>query len=100
MKDANGRIYQATHYFAPLGKLSIPATAPIIQIEEIEGKKYLNISSSILVKNLFVWFVGVEAQLEENFVDIIPGETLNIEVKTNASDQELTHCMRTMWLNR
>ena len=100
MKDANGKPYQSTHYFASLGKLSIPATAPIIQIDDINGKKYLSISSSILVKSLFVWFVGIEAQLEENFVDIIPGKAIKIEVKTNASTQELTHCMRTMWLNQ
>lgn len=100
MKDANGRIYQATHYFAPIGNLSIPATAPIIQIDEIEGKRYLNISSSILVKNLFVWFSKVEAALDNNFMDVMPGIPLRIEIKSNASTEELIHCMRTMWLNQ
>ena len=100
MKDANGKIYQATHYFAPLGKLSIPATAPLIQIDEIEGKRYLSISSSILVKNLFVWFPGVEATLENNFMDIIPAVPLSVEVKSKSSTEELIRCMRTLWLNR
>ena len=100
LKDANGAPYQATHFFVPLGDLAIPATAPIVDILDINGAKFLTASSGILVKNLFVWFPGTEATLENNFMDVIPGIPLCLRIKSDASTEKLTHCLRSMWLNR
>ncbi|SDC68883.1 beta-mannosidase [Williamwhitmania taraxaci] len=99
MEDASGKQYLATHYFAPLGDLSLPATEPIMQVAERNGKKVLTLSSGIVVKNLFVWFSGIDARLDENFVDIIPGAPLTVEIHTKASVGELTATIKAQWLN-
>jgi len=100
LKDATGKQYRAIHYIATLGKLSIPTTEPVLEIEEINGRKYLTIFSGIMIKNLFVWFPGIDARLNDNFVDVIPGEPLTIEIKSAASVEELNRGMRSQWLNQ
>lgn len=54
------------------------------------GNAYnLSLSSDVIARDVYLTFGDQDVQVSGNFIDLIPGEAINITVKTSASFEEL-----------
>ncbi|MRT92051.1 glycoside hydrolase family 2 protein [Ancylomarina sp. 16SWW S1-10-2] len=77
----NGKkISTKIHYFDVPKNLKLPKTDISIDIEETKEGTYLNVSSNALVQNLYLYDKRSGLVLQDNYFDLLPGETKRIKV--------------------
>jgi beta-mannosidase len=59
----------------------------------------LRVESQQLARDVYVSFGNVDARLSDNYFDLLPGESLELEMKSSASLEELQQAMKAMSLS-
>jgi len=78
-----------THYFAKNINLSLKPTEIEVNFKETDDGKYISLKSKYLVKLLYVSFKDDKAFFDDNFFDLIPGETYFIRCKDSFIKKEM-----------
>ncbi|MCG8578836.1 MAG: hypothetical protein MI866_02905, partial [Bacteroidales bacterium] len=78
--DDNGIISSKNHYFEPTKDLLLPEADINIDIANEDDGTYLNISSNALVRHLYLYDNDSELVLNDNYFDLLPGESKKIRV--------------------
>ena len=76
-------------YLAPVKEVHLkPATLKVKTVNSSGGYK-ISIASPVLARDVYLSFGAIDAKLSDNYFDILPGETVEITVSTNATLDEL-----------
>ena len=78
-----------THYFAKSITLLLKPTEIVVDFKETDQGNYISIKSNNLVKQLCIMFNGDDGLFDDNYFDVIPGETYFIRCKYSYSKNEL-----------
>jgi beta-mannosidase len=85
-------------FFVPTRQVQLRATKIDSQLKR-EGNGYrLTLTSKSLARSVYVNFSGVDAKVSDNYFDIIPGQTVEIEITTSASLEQLQPALKIMSL--
>lgn len=76
-------------FFAPEKELALPMANVGAELKS-EGDGYsLILHSENLARHVFVDFGDTEATVSDNYLDLLPGESVKVSIKTTASENEL-----------
>jgi beta-mannosidase len=82
-------VSQNLNYLAPTKQVHL-LPAKIDFALTPSGNAYnLRLSSDVIARDVYLTFGDQDVQVSDNFIDLIPGEAINITVKTSASFEEL-----------
>ena len=68
------------HYFVHPKDLELKEPEILVSIDEIDGVSYLNVTSNTLVRNLYLYDERSGLVLEDNYFDLLSGETKKVKV--------------------
>lgn len=81
------------NYFAPTKQIHLlPAKIDAV-LTGGSGSFKLELSSNVLARDVYVTFGDLDVHLEDNYIDLIPGEPVSITVKSAASLEQLKKSM-------
>jgi beta-mannosidase len=76
-------------YMAPTFEIHLPP-APLKTELAKNGDSYrLKVSSPVLARSVYISFGEVNAEVPDNYFDLLPGQTVEIAIKSAASEDEL-----------
>ena len=84
LSDNEGIITRNQLYFDKPKNLDLPVVEPEIAIEKVDTGYELTLSSSKLIKNLYLEYPGIEGHFSDNFFDLLPGEKKAVFFETSA----------------
>jgi beta-mannosidase len=85
-------------YFAPTKQVRLPE-AHISTELSADGSSYrVKLSSQALARSVYVSFGGAEAELSDNYFDLIPNRPVEITIQSKASADELRKALRVVSL--
>lgn len=92
--DGGKRLSQQVVYFVPAKALPL-ARAKIDSELRADGDGYLlTLRAPQLVRALWIEFDGVDATLDDNALDLVPGETMTIRLRADANLDTLRRTLR------
>jgi beta-mannosidase len=85
-------------YFEKPKNLILPAVDPEIQVEKNDRGYRILVSTQVFIKNLYLEFPGIDGHFDRNFLDILPGEKVEIifETKSEIPNQNLKPVFRSL----
>ncbi len=85
-------------YLVPTKQIHLPQAQISSELTK-DGDTYrLRLSSSVLARSVYISFGDVEAKLSDNYVNLVPGESLDIRVDTSKPVEELRSKMKVVSL--
>jgi beta-mannosidase len=76
-------------YLAPTVEIHLPP-APLKTELAKNGDSYrLTVSSPVLARSVYISFGDLDAEVSDNYFDLLPGQTVEIAIKTAASEEAL-----------
>ncbi len=76
-------------YMAPTFEVHLPP-APLKTELAKNGESYrLRVSSPVLARSVYISFGEVDAEVSDNYFDLLPGQTVEIAIKTAANEDAL-----------
>ena len=78
----------AIHYFAHPKDMKLPDPAITLEIIPGNSEVTLELTSDVLAKNVFLQLDG--CHFSDNFFDILPGETVHVELDTDIPAEEIS----------
>lgn len=92
--DGGKRLSQQVVYFVPAKALALPRPA-IDSALRADGDGYvLTLRSATLVRALWIAFDGLDATLDDNALDLVPGATVTIRLRADADLATLQKALR------
>jgi beta-mannosidase len=85
-------------YLAPTRNIHLPRAAVTTELSGSGGNYHLRLSSPVLARSVYVSFGGNEARLSDNYVDLLPGESLDLAITSSATLEELRSSLKTISL--
>jgi len=79
LSDGATVISENLMYFHRVKELHLPSGAPLVATEIIEGGLRLRLQADRLIKNLYLQAEGVSGTFNDNFFDLLPGETTYVD---------------------
>jgi beta-mannosidase len=76
-------------YFVPAKEVHLPAPQITADLREEGGPYRLRLSSKTLARSVYVSFSNTDAQLSDNYLDLIPGQAVDLTVSSKASAEQL-----------
>jgi beta-mannosidase len=77
-------------YVAPTKEVHLkPAVLQAQMSRAGSGSYKISISSPVLARDVYLSFGSIDAKVSDNYFDILPGETVNVTLSTNATLDEL-----------
>jgi beta-mannosidase len=80
-------------YFAPTKEVHLPATHIENQFTGANGAYTLHLSSGVLARSVYVSFGDDDANLSDNYFNILPGESRDIHVESKTGIDQLKKSM-------
>jgi len=85
-------------YLAPTVEIHLPP-APLKTELTKSGDSYrLRVSSPVLARSVYISFGEVDAEASDNYFDLLPGQSMEIAIKTPASEDALRTGLKVMSL--
>ena len=76
-------------YLAPTVEIHLPP-APLKTELAKNGDSYrLTVSSPVLARSVYISFGDLDAEVSDNYFDLLPGQTVEIAIRTAASEDAL-----------
>jgi len=94
----NDLVSQNLVYIAPTKEVHLPAAQLKVETTGAAGKYTVRISSPVLARSVYLSFGKVDAEVSDNYFNILPGESLAVTVKTKASAEELKSSLKVVSL--
>lgn len=85
-------------YLAPTKEVHLKPAHLTIETTGANGHYSIRISSSVLARSVYLSFGSLDAQVSDNYFDLMPGETREISVTTGASPDALKAQLRVISL--
>ena len=85
-------------YLVPTKHFALPPTTVESELTNSGGSYRLRLSSKLLARSVYVSFGALDVQLSDNYVDLLPGEPAEIDVKSTATLDELKANLKVMSL--
>ena len=86
---ASGVLSSNLVYLAPTVQILLPP-APLTTELTKSGQEYgLKVSSPVLARSVYVSFGDIDADVSDNYFDLLPGQSASITIKTQANEDTL-----------
>jgi beta-mannosidase len=85
-------------YLVPTKHFALPPATVSSELAGSSGACRLRLSSKVLARSVYVSFGALDVQLSDNYVDLLPGEPVEIALKSAAGLDELTTHLKTISL--
>jgi len=92
--DGATLLSQQVVYFVPAKALALSSARIDTELRADGGGYVLTLRSSTLVRALWVAFDGVDATLDDNALELVPGETVTIRLRSEADLDTLRDALR------
>lgn len=98
LKDGTATISQNITYLVPTAQIALPHPAIQSELTVAGGGYKLRLSSATLARSVYVSFGDNDAELSDNYFDLLPGEPVEIAIQSKANAEQLRSTMRIMSL--
>jgi beta-mannosidase len=72
-------------YLAPVKEIHLKPVALKVEATGANGRYKIRVSSPVLARSVYLSFGNLDAQLSDNYFDLLPGETVEIAATSAAS---------------
>lgn len=95
----NGReVSSNIAYFVPTAQLNLPHAAIVPELSGTAGTYLLKLSSAGLARSVYVSFGDNDAEISDNYFDLLPNEPTELSIHSKAGLEELRAAMKIMSL--
>jgi len=81
LSDGAKAISENLLYFHPVKELHLPSGAPLVSTRKTDDGIRLRLHADRLIKNLYLQAEGVPGAFSDNFFDLLPGETVQVDFR-------------------
>lgn len=81
-------------FFAASRDLQLPHPEIAADLVPAGDRYMVTLRSPVLARSVYVSFDGVDAEFSDNYLDIVPGQPVTIEIRSSASPDELKAKLR------
>ncbi len=85
-------------YLAPTVEIHLPPAPLKSELTKIDGGYRLRVSSPVLARSVYASFGDLDVDVSDNYFDLLPGQTVEVTIKTGASEQALRSAMKVISL--
>jgi beta-mannosidase len=85
-------------YFVPISAVRLPEAHIESRWTPANGAYELHLSSKVLARSVYVSFGDTDAQLSDNYFDLLPGEPVTVTVASKSSLSQLEKSLKVMSL--
>jgi len=82
------------YFFTPMKDVRLPQPEIKANIEPAGDGYRVTLQAAQLARDVYVSFADIDAKFSDNYVDLLPGETVQFEVKSKASLDQLQKAMK------
>ena len=76
-------------YLSPTHEVHLPPAAIQTDVQQASGGYRVRLSSPVLARSVYLNFGALDAELSDNFMDLLPGQPVEVMVKTAAPADQL-----------
>lgn len=81
-------------YLAPTKAVQLPQAKLAAELDGAPGRYTVRVSAPVLARDVFLDFGNLDAQFDDNYFDLLPGETRRIHLSSKAPLEKLRQQMR------
>ena len=81
-------------FLEPAKELQLPSPRITNALSQEAGAYRLRVTSDVLARDVYVSFPGQEATYSDNYIDILPGQTVGVKVMSPASLDQLRSALK------
>jgi beta-mannosidase len=85
-------------YVVPTRQISLPQAAVASELTQAGDGYRLRLSSPVLARSVFVSFGALDAEISDNYFDLLPGESIDVDVKSAAELDALRSSLKVVSL--
>jgi beta-mannosidase len=85
-------------YLAPTVEIHLPSANLKTELMTAGDAYRLKVSSPVLARSVYINFGDADAGLSDNYFDLLPGQTVEISVKSKANEDALREALKVMSL--
>ncbi len=85
-------------YLAPTVEVHLPSAALKTELTKGADAYHLKVSSPVLARSVYISFGEVDAEVSDNYFDLLPGQTTEIVIKTAAGEEALRSALKVISL--
>ena len=82
------------YFFTPIKDVQLPPPEIKSNIDAAGNGYRVTLKASQLARDVYLSFADLDAKFSDNYIDLLPGETAQIEVKSEASLDQLRQAMK------
>jgi len=86
------------YFFTPMKDITLPQPEITANIETAGNGYRVTLHSAQLARDVYLSFGNANAKFSDNYIDLLPGETAQIEVTSKASLEQLRQAMKVVSL--
>ncbi len=76
-------------YLAPTVEVHLPVAALKTEMIKTGDSYHLKVTSPVLARSVYISFGDVDADVSDNYFDLLPGQTVEVTIKTQAGEDAL-----------
>ncbi|TKG93428.1 glycoside hydrolase family 2 protein [Puteibacter caeruleilacunae] len=93
----NGKkIADNIYYFRPVKDLKLPKPQIETKVVKSENGYKITVSTDKLAKNIYFWIDGIEGFFSDNYFDVLPGQSTEIEFQTKETIEDFAGKLKTI----
>ena len=85
-------------YLAPTFEIHLPPAPLKTELTKNSDSYRLRVSSPVLARSVYISFGGVDAEVSDNYFDLLPGQTIEVALKTAESEAGLRSALKVISL--
>jgi beta-mannosidase len=85
-------------YFVPTKEFQLPAARIATELSKSDNGYRLRLSSKVLARSVYVSLHDLDAKVSDNYFDLIPGESVEIEISSSAGLDKLQSALKVVSL--
>jgi beta-mannosidase len=76
-------------YLLPTKEVQLPLARVSTEVQPVDGGYRVRLASDVLARSVQLSFGTLDVELSDNFVDLVPGEPVDIQIRSSASLDEI-----------
>jgi beta-mannosidase len=85
LTSGNAQLSRNVIYLAPTKEVHLRSAALKVETSGVNGAYRVRVTAPVFARDIYLSFGDLDVKLSDNYFDLLPGETAEISVKTNAS---------------
>jgi len=85
-------------YLAPTVEIHLPAAVLKTELAKIGDSYRLKVSSPVLARSVYISFGQLDAEISDNYFDLLPGQTVELTIRTKANEDSLRSALKVISL--